>query len=173
MRRGRPGARCEIRKFGELPIAGQNSARVHKRWGAQGQRPIPCRPYCRKRKSKSLDGARHFENRRSALEHLVTIKRWEPPCAATSGPSSRAVVISIAFEQARPGQKFLCKACDLSKGRRGPMPASAGGSFWAPPSREGPTSVWSPRHRGFVPRPRCVCPVPYRRSLCRILIVER
>jgi hypothetical protein len=44
-------------------------------------------------------------------------------------------------EKWRPGQKFLCKACDLSKGRRGPMPVSPAIPFRRPLSREGPTGV--------------------------------
>jgi hypothetical protein len=144
MRRGRPGARCEIRKFGELPIAGQNSARVHKRWGAQGQRPIPCRPYCRKRKSKSLDGARHFENRRSALEHLVTIKRWEPPCAAPAGRVLERSSSPSHSNKPGPGRSSFARLVTCRRVAGGQCPFRRRFLLGRPPSREGPTPLWSP-----------------------------
>lgn len=71
----RSGSLREVRELRKLPVPRQNSAPVHKCWRAQGRSSVPCRPHCGERKGKSLDGACHFEDWRSAFEHLVRIKR--------------------------------------------------------------------------------------------------
>ena len=72
VRDGCSGQRSEIREFGPLPVAWQNSAAVHQRWRAQGRRSSQCRPYRREGAGKSLDGARNLEKRRAGADHLVT-----------------------------------------------------------------------------------------------------